>query len=272
MDAYQGHSPRLRPILELSNYHILGRLLYYVPDNAPIHPGRVLTTFGALSAVVEVLNAIGVAYISKPSLSKKLIRLGHVLMKTSLVLQAVVISLFFVLAGTFYQRCRRSSTHPSVPQKVKAVTLTLVTSMGLILIRTIYRMVEHFGLTSDNDVLAEQLRNDPMSISPVLRYEWFFWVFEAIMMLFNVVLWNYRHPRRYLPQSKRVHLERQEDGSYAEVTGSAAGGRWKDDRPLWVTLLDPFGWFSSNGKGDRGGKGNMVRVASGSDISIPTRA
>lgn len=45
-----------RPLLELANYHILGRSLYLL---LPIHSGRNLTTFGALSAAVEVLNGLG---------------------------------------------------------------------------------------------------------------------------------------------------------------------------------------------------------------------
>jgi len=48
-----GHAP-YRPLYELGNYYILGRILYYVPQHSPMHPGRVLTTFAAISGIVEV--------------------------------------------------------------------------------------------------------------------------------------------------------------------------------------------------------------------------
>ena len=51
-----------RPLYELSNYFMLSRILYYVPYHSPLHPGRVLTTFGAISMVVEALNGNGAAY------------------------------------------------------------------------------------------------------------------------------------------------------------------------------------------------------------------
>lgn len=40
------------------------------------------------------------------------------------------------------------------------------------------------------------------------RYEWFFNVFEATLMLCNSWLWSVRHPRKYLPRSTRVCLSR----------------------------------------------------------------
>lgn len=43
---------------------MLGRILYYVPYYSPIHPGRVLTTFAALSMLIEALNGTGSSYAS----------------------------------------------------------------------------------------------------------------------------------------------------------------------------------------------------------------
>jgi hypothetical protein len=74
-----------RPLLELANYHVLGRILYYVPYHAPLHPGRTLTTFGTLSFFIEMLNALGVALLSNPNVSQKKQDLGHILMKTALI-------------------------------------------------------------------------------------------------------------------------------------------------------------------------------------------
>lgn len=51
------------PLYELANYYMLGRILYYVPYHSPIHPGRVLTTFAAISIVVETLNGMGSSFV-----------------------------------------------------------------------------------------------------------------------------------------------------------------------------------------------------------------
>ena len=220
-----------RPLLELANYHILGRILYYVPYNSPLHPGRVLTTFGMLSTVVEVFNAIGVSYGANPALPERYITIGTAIMKASLILQIIVIALFYALAGLFHVRCARGGV---LTRSVYAPLITLYTSSGLILIRTIYRTVEYLGTTT---LSSAGVGFDFTSLSPILRYEWFFYVFEASVMLVNVVLWSVRHPRRYLPQDYRVYLAK--DG-VTEVQGPG----WDDKRGFLVTLMDPFGMLT----------------------------
>jgi hypothetical protein len=42
------------PVYALINYFILSRILFYIPYLAPLHPGRVATTFVGLDAVCEV--------------------------------------------------------------------------------------------------------------------------------------------------------------------------------------------------------------------------
>ena len=67
-----------RPFYELANYIILGRLLYYVPYHSPIHPGRVLITFGAISGIVEALNGNGASYSSNANPPKANKTLGAI--------------------------------------------------------------------------------------------------------------------------------------------------------------------------------------------------
>lgn len=217
------------PILELANYHVLGRILYYVPYHAPLHPGRTLTTFGTLSALVEVMNALGVSYLANPNVQERYVEIGHGLMKASLIVQLCIIAVFCVIAGYFHRRCVRSGI---TSRKVQGPLLTMYISMALIFVRTIYRVVEHFG--SSRAPAKPDPTWDPMSLSPVVRYEWFFYVFEASLMLLNTVLWNYRHPRRYLPQDYHTYLA--QDGK-TELQGPG----WKDDMPWWMTFIDPCG-------------------------------
>ncbi|KAE8353777.1 hypothetical protein BDV28DRAFT_164675 [Aspergillus coremiiformis] len=224
------------PLLELANYHILGRILYYIPYHSPIHPGRVLTTFGLLSTLVEVLNALGISYIANPNLPESLIKLGHILMKLSLIAQILVITAFYLLAAIFHQRCYKSGIRP---RTITRPLLTLYTSTFLILVRCIYRIVEHFGASTVRSSSA-----DLASLSPILRHESFFYVFEATLMLLNAFLWNWLHPRRYLPVLSNVYLA--QDGE-TELEGPG----WEDRRPFLVTLCDPFGWFDSSKQKER---------------------
>jgi hypothetical protein len=198
----------------------------------------VLTTLGSLSAVVEVLNALGVAYLATSRTpDAKNYALGHDLMRASLALQFFVIALFYALAGLFHARCARAGTDHA---RVRSVLYTLYVSMGLILLRTVYRAVEHFAAPlSSAD--GEAWR----SLSPVIRYEWFFWVFEASPMLVNAVMWNVRHPRRYLPESYKLYLAQDGD---TELEGPG----WGDKRIVIMTLVDPFGFLAFCVMGRRG--------------------
>ncbi|ORY07024.1 hypothetical protein BCR34DRAFT_631961 [Clohesyomyces aquaticus] len=226
------------PILELANYHVLGHVLFYGPYFAPFHPGRILSTFGFVSFIVEITNAIGVSYSINTALPKNLIDLGHTMMKVSLILQIVVITLFVLLAAMTH---RRSLKDRFEIRSVEGPLLTLYVSTAIILVRTIYRAVEHFAFEST----PAGLDFDAQDLSPMLRYEWFFYVFEASLMLVNEVWWNLRHPRRYLPEDFRVYLA--QDG-VTEVQGPG----WDDGRNWIVTFLDPFGWVLKNNESKEG--------------------
>ncbi|CAK7271727.1 hypothetical protein SEPCBS57363_004771 [Sporothrix epigloea] len=214
------------PVFELANYIVLGRILYYVPHLSPIHPGRVLTTFAAISSVVEALNANGASYSANTSLPQSKQNMGHILIKVSLILQLVVVVLFLLLAIIFHRRTLRAGIHNA--RLTNALT-TLYCSEALLLTRTIYRVVEYFSV----DQLHDADGIDPNTLSPILRYEWFFYVFEASLMLCNTFLINVRHPRRYLPKSTKTYLAR--DG-VTEITGPG----YKEERNFVMTLIDPF--------------------------------
>ncbi|KAK2616967.1 hypothetical protein QQS21_000056 [Conoideocrella luteorostrata] len=210
------------PLLELANYHVLGRVLYYVPYFAPMPPGRVLATFGGLMALVEALNAVGVALSSNPSADTDQQKMGSNLTIAALVIQLVVIVIFVMLAGVFHLRCKKADLH------VKVVFTTLVVlyvSMALILARCIYRLVEHAGNTTVDITDLTHLE----ALSPILRYEVYFYIFEASLMLINSVIWNIWHPGRSLPSSSNVHLS--SDGE-TEITDTED----VDDRSLLAKI------------------------------------
>ncbi|KAF3763061.1 hypothetical protein M406DRAFT_346983 [Cryphonectria parasitica EP155] len=214
------------PLFELANYQILGRILYYVPHLSPIHPGRVLTTFAFISSVVEALNGNGASYSTNQSLPKSKQDIGKALLKAALLIQIVVVVLFLALTVTFHRRVHAAKIRSP---KLTGVLRTLYASSALIAVRTIYRIVEYFSLAE----LHFGPGLNPDAFGPEVRYEWFFYVFEATLMLCNASLWNVRHPRKYLPKSTKVYLAR--DG-VTEVVGPG----YKDTRSFWVTLVDPF--------------------------------
>lgn len=171
------------PLLELAHCHVLSRIFYYVPYFAPLDPGKVLSTFGTLSALIEGLNGPGVSLRSNTKATHQ--ALGNYIIIAALVLQLVVIAISVALAAIFDRRCAKAN------MQVKAISSPLLSlyiiSTPLVSIRCIYRLVEAFGNTT---VRIHDL-SALMTLIPTLRYEWFFYVFEATLMLVNSVLWNY---------------------------------------------------------------------------------
>ncbi|KAK8076181.1 hypothetical protein PG994_003453 [Apiospora phragmitis] len=211
------------PLYELGNYYVLGRILYFVPYYSPIHPGRVLTTFAAISMVVGALNGNGAAYTANQSLSDT----GKSPPPGRAADSGRHRPPIRHTGGLFPPQVP-PARHPLGQGRQPLTTLYL--SSAIIATRTIYRVVEYFEI-SNVDFGAPDF--DPMSVSPIVRYEWFFYVFEAGLMLANSVLLNVRHPPRWLPESTKVYLAR--DG-VVEV----AGPGYKHDRNFFATLVDPF--------------------------------
>lgn len=160
-------------------------------------------------ALVETLNALGVALASNPTSSHSTQDLGSHLTIAALAIQFAVIVIFVVLAALFHRRCAKSL---GSTKTISTLLITLYVSMALIMIRCIYRLVEHLGNTAVNIDDLQSLE----TLSPILRYEWFFYVFEATLMLLNSILWNVWNPGRYLPTNHHVYLAR--DGT-TEIEG-----------------------------------------------------
>lgn len=168
--------------------------------------------------VVETLNSVGVALSTNRSPDHNSQELGGQITIAALSIQLGVIIIFFVLAAIFHRRCAKSNIHA---RAISIPLTTLYVSMALILIRCIYRLVEHFGNTTVRVGDAESL----LALSPILRYEWYFYVFEASLMLINSVIWSVWNPGRYLPINRHIYLAR--DGkTELEAKVQKAGRPW----------------------------------------------
>lgn len=182
-----------------------------------------------VACVVEVLNGIGVAWLVNSDVEEDLREMGGALIKASLILQIAVIAVFVGVVAWFQARCR---SHGISARGVSSPCLTMYVTSALVMIRCIYRTVEHFSIESLEYTTISKVSD----ISPIIRYEWYFYVFEAIPMILFAVVWNIRYPRRYLPENFRIYLA--QDG-VTEIEGPG----WEDDRGIFWTLMDPFGWM-----------------------------
>lgn len=215
-----------RPVYAAVNYIILGRVLYYIPYFSPIHPGRVMTTFLGLGGAVEALTANGVVKLINTSESESDVKLGADLVKASLLLQMAIEMCFIAIMIVFHSRCAKYNVLTS---KVRTVLYILYVSSGLIIVRNSYRVAETF----ESLELATSELQSADDVGPTIKYEAFFWVFEASLMYLNVLLFIHWHPAKFLPGSYKTYLAK--DGKTER-----SGPGWEDKRNVIVTILDPF--------------------------------
>ncbi|CAN9372390.1 unnamed protein product [Alternaria alternata] len=211
------------PVYALINYFILSRLLYYVPYLAPLHPGRVATTFIGLDGVCEILIGQGAWRMADSSSTDAERKLGSDLVTASLCLQAALFGAFGLLAAQFHRRANKAGI---LKKDLRVVLYVMYVSASIVTIRCIYRLVEY--------ILGWE--------SSIYQNEIYFWIFEAVIMALNTALLNIFHPGKRLPPSNTVFLAR--DG----VTERKGPG-WGDDRPWIITIFDPFDlWGLVKGK------------------------
>ena len=177
------------PLYAAAEYFILGRLMAYLPYHAPMHPGRVLSTFITLSTCVESLTASGAANSSGTGRKPEQRKAGLDCLKAALILQCCIEALFFSLVVVLERRCRRSG---AFPRHIRIICYVLYLTSGMILVRCIVRTIEGF---ENSRCTAE----DPLC-GYMTKHEWVLWVFEvANITLFVIVLAAF-HPGRLLPR------------------------------------------------------------------------
>jgi hypothetical protein len=211
------------PIYALINYFVLSRLLYYMPYLAPMHPGRVATTFIGLDGVCEILIGNGAWRMANSSLTEKQRQAGANMVMASLCLQAALFAGFGVLAALFHRKALKAGV---LKREMRTVLWVMYISAFIVTVRCIYRLVEYI-LGWDSEIYKNEV---------------YFWVFEASIMWVNTALLNVFHPGKRLPRSNGTFLAK--DG----VTERQGPG-WDDDRPWPVTIFDPLDiWGLIRGK------------------------
>ena len=202
------------PTYNGADYFIFGRALYYLPYLAPIHPGRVWSTFITLDTIDGILAGNGAARAANTSISKSERNTGFILVKASLILLLAMFLGFFSLIVIFHQRIRK---HKLMNHKTKVIIYELYASSFLILIRNCFRTASFFF---PEDSVAN-------------GKEWPYWVFEAVPMVLNTYMMNVWPPAKYLPANHKIYLAM--DGK-TELEGPGM----VDRRTFLLTLFDPF--------------------------------
>lgn len=208
--------------------------------------------------MIETITANGASLVANSSASDSSRETGEALLKAALILQLALMVGFVALAGRYHYNCSRAGV---LNQNVKRPLLVLYTSCTLITIRTIYRTVEYFAAASITVANTKQL-------SPILKNEWFFWVFETSVMFSNTILLNIFHPMRWLPRSNKIYLA--EDG-VTEIEGPG----YVDHRFWLLTVVDPFdivGLITKGGKQERYWEANGAQTCCGSATNDPNGA
>ena len=216
------------PVYTAIDYILVGRALFYIPYLAPMHPGRVVTTFIGLDAITETIACNGASYSANASNTPSARRIGFDLVKASLILLLATFALFLVVVVVFHLRCLRAGV---MTKDLRILLITIYFSGAFIMIRNIIRTIMYFN---------------PYT-SLINRKEVFFWIFEALPMLANTLMMNIFPPTKYLPKSNKIYLAK--DGK-TELEGPG----FVDRRHFLVTLFDPMdfaGLITGKDKKDR---------------------
>jgi hypothetical protein len=221
------------PLYAASEYFILGRLMAYLPYHAPLHPGRVLSTFAILSAAVEALAASGASASSSSKQDFNAYKSAIDRMNASLILQEVLEASFFALVAYIEYRCRKAG---KFPRNVRIMCRVLYVTSLMMTIRCLLRTIQGFESTNCDPYLT----GFKGYCGPISHFEWYLWVFEVANITVLVGILAAFHPGRYLPPNNKHYLD-PVDGTTERV---GPGYSEADSRPWIVTVLDPFDFSS----------------------------
>ncbi|KAF4554100.1 RTA1-like protein 7 [Elsinoe fawcettii] len=219
------------PLYAAAESFILGRILAYLPYHAPIHPGRVLSTFFVISVLVEVLCNTGASKSigrADPDDAEQ-IKVGVAMYKAGFVLQCVLESSFMSLTAYVHFKAKRTGT---LTKNIRTMVYMLYLTSSMILLRTIVRTIEAFEKTQ-----CAPSRDNPLGYCGYLStHEWPLYVLECANVTLFVCFLTYFTPGAYLPKSHKVFLDPL-DGKTERL---GPGFQAAEKRPLFATALDPF--------------------------------
>ncbi|KAK6851040.1 hypothetical protein PG995_009691 [Apiospora arundinis] len=195
----------LAPIfVAAGNYLLIGRLIRAVLPSSrhrifKVPAQRLTRIYVSFDVVCLCVQSSGSSLASSVGWIGQLADIGMNILLAGLALQVLAFSTYLCILVRFHILSRSMAVPTSPPGWFNVLKAVYISSI-LILARCIFRMVE----------FAE----GPQGYS--LQHEWLFWVFEALLMIFALVIFCVWHPSKYLGNAGASHQRKSE----SEAVGS----------------------------------------------------
>ncbi|KAL6401161.1 rta1 domain-containing protein [Ilyonectria robusta] len=180
-------------LVAASIYMVFGRLRLFLRASSlsPIKPTRMTKIFVAGDVISFLIQCMGGGLLSK----QKSFDTGKMVILIGLAAQIVFFGLFTLAAVVFHLRIiDRPLQLLPVEDSGKffkgwrGVMVVLYVSSGLVLVRSLYRLVEY---TTDRD-------------GPLGSHEAYFYMLDSVLMLGAVAIIAILHPANYVPTKKAI--------------------------------------------------------------------
>ncbi|KAH6957476.1 RTA1 like protein-domain-containing protein [Fusarium avenaceum] len=179
-------------MLAASIYMSLGRLIVFLgADSYCLIPSDMVTKTFIIGDVISFLAQSGGASMLANAKSKDDQKMGQTMIIIGLAVQLYFFAYFMTILHIFY---RRNTTYPTTKSlsstSWKPFVLVLYADSALIMIRSIFRMVEY--ITGSNGELQSK--------------EVYVYVFDAALMLVTTALFNLYHPGRVIVDGDSANI------------------------------------------------------------------
>ncbi|RYP37917.1 hypothetical protein DL767_002789 [Monosporascus sp. MG133] len=174
-----------------SIYMVLGRLVRLLQaEHLAFIPVRWTSKIFVTADVISILmQGAGGAMLAIAE-TQDAFKTGENIIIGGLVVQLVGFGVFIAVAGVFYVRIAKNPTRAAdtVDTPWRKYLWVMFGSTALILIRSVFRLIEYL---QGND-------------GYLMSREVYLYIFDAILMLVVMVLYNFYHPSRIITTSKRT--------------------------------------------------------------------
>ena len=202
-----------RPLLLLSNYHVLIQVIQRAAHLSPLRPNFILALAVVLVAATGPLINLSLSTTIPDIFPASQTPFGQTLLKISIGLQVLLLLFLICISGIFYSRLCRAGLRT---RELRTVFIMLYASMNLLVLRTDFRLVEIYATSAKT-----------AHTSSVVRHEWLFYIFEASMLLANELVCGFWHPGQYLSERDECYEQCcqgvEENEEVPCLTGSDGG-------------------------------------------------
>ncbi|KAF2099714.1 RTA1-domain-containing protein [Rhizodiscina lignyota] len=188
----------LAPIfVAAGNYLLIGRLIRAALDASHqrilrIQPHRITKIFVGCDIMSFLIQASGSGIAASVNWVGSTADIGQDVLLAGLGTQVATFVFFIAILVIFILRVKREGERADSPDGWRKVLYSVCISSALVLIRSIYRVIE-FGQGIDGYTFT---------------HEWPFYVFEALPMLPAITIFTIFHPAKYLtPEARKTSAD-----------------------------------------------------------------